>query len=438
MTAAEAESAWCEDYDCEDQEWETRQEQTQTRGQGRAGSDQSTTPMAPRANADRESFLPEQPAISDDEVQRWAKGPDGEAEAIRAAVQGTVAKLAEGRIAGAIADAQQEAPAVRGAVASSTLQAAEGARLLAVLAAVQKIGGLMQSGEAALKEGNKKDALHSCRGGREQLDSSVGAGVLTATETAPIRKRLSAVIAVAAPDAALETPTMCQYTAGGASPASYCGMTALRMLLRYEGLADPGADKVAVLGLDVNGEEVESAYLNGEASGSGMAATGRALGLEGAQFTATGKQDQIVRSLDAGQPVCVAGKGQEVGVFVGDGSHYGTKAERAAAAEEGKGPTITHKDGDTFDESWGGHYQVVVGYEGRTGKPKKGVPMGAKGLVTHYILNDPATGGRIKVGREQFLSFYGPDEAIYVMTYVSGKQPVAKKPGEGAKAKNKP
>lgn len=177
---------------------------------------------------------------------------------------------------------------------------------------------------------------------------------------------------------ALQTPILNQHAAGGTYPAAYCGPTSLRMVLQQEGLADPGADGVALH--DVPG--LGPAYTPGNgSSGEILAARARELGLTGASFTTGGETQTITRSLDDGRPVMVSG----IGTFNG-----------------------TAADGSPVSYTTGGHWMTVVGY---TQRPD--------GSVDHYIVNDPNTGLRTNVTPADFNSFFSPEGAghIYMITY---------------------
>jgi hypothetical protein len=168
------------------------------------------------------------------------------------------------------------------------------------------------------------------------------------------------------------TPLLNQY-GGGSYPHGYCAPTSLRMLLRLEGLADPGPDAVALRGA--------RPYSPGAGSdGFALARRARELGLAGTTFTKGGSLAQVVASIDAGRPAAVAG----VGPYAATLATGGRKARSYGA----------------------GHWLVAVDYR-----------RAADGTVESVTLNDPDGGQRVTMTRADFLRFFAPDGKIWTLTY---------------------
>lgn len=160
------------------------------------------------------------------------------------------------------------------------------------------------------------------------------------------------------------TPRLDQY-ASGRYPWGYCAPTSLRMILRLEGLTDPGADAVALGGA--------APYAPGSGSDpSRLAARAAELGLTGAAFTDRGRIADVTASLSAGRPVMVAGVGPFSATLEGGG-----RKQRSYPA---------------------GHWLVAVGHE-----------VDAAGRVTRIHLNDPDGGLQLSMTRAEFLRFFAPE-----------------------------
>lgn len=171
------------------------------------------------------------------------------------------------------------------------------------------------------------------------------------------------------------TPILDQQDEGGKFPGSYCMTTALRMVLRLEGLNDPGADAVALQGA--------KPFISSKVgSDIGLLARrARELGLPNATYTqGRGRLVDIVAMIDAGRAVVVGG----TGLFVG---------KRA--------------DGTEWRHSYKkGHYVVVVGYE-----------RGADGSVRTLVVNDPDRGARFTMQVGEALTWMRGDGWIRMLTY---------------------
>lgn len=173
---------------------------------------------------------------------------------------------------------------------------------------------------------------------------------------------------------ARSTPVLDQ-RASGRYPWGYCGIAALRMVLRLEGLADPGADAVALRGA--------APYIPGAGSDpSRLAARARELGLSGASFRNATRLADITTSVDGGRPVLVGG----IGPFSARLDGGGTKARTYPA----------------------GHWLVVTGWE-----------PDARGQPARLQLNDPDGGHRLTMTRAEFLRFFAPqgDGSIWAIRY---------------------
>jgi hypothetical protein len=168
------------------------------------------------------------------------------------------------------------------------------------------------------------------------------------------------------------TPTLDQHDSG-TYPSGYCGPTALRMLLRREGLNDPGADAVAL----------EGAHPYHHGSGSSLdllAERARELGLTGATATRSGSLDEVGASVDHGRPVIVDGNG-----------YY------SAVRDDGT------KHARDYSE---GHYLVVTG-----------VDRDASGKITAVYLDNPDGGARETMTPAAFDDFFGGRGSVWMMTY---------------------
>lgn len=170
------------------------------------------------------------------------------------------------------------------------------------------------------------------------------------------------------------TPVLDQY-ASGSYPGGYCAPTSLRMVLRHEGLPDPGADAVALGGA--------RPYRPGAGSDpSRLAARARELGLTGATFRSSGSLAAIGAAVDAGRSIPVGG----VGPFSALREGGGVKARSYPA----------------------GHWLVVT----RCGRD-------AQGRVEWISLNDPDGGLRVLMTRAEFLRFFSPegDGHVWMIDY---------------------
>jgi hypothetical protein len=171
----------------------------------------------------------------------------------------------------------------------------------------------------------------------------------------------------------LAAPILCQHDEGGSYPGGYCAITALRMLLRLESIADPGPDAVALEG--------SHPYIPGQgSSGELLAARARELGLAEASFTVSGSLESVKAELRRGHVVPAGG----------EGLFRGTNA--AGTSER------THTYGGS------GHWMLVVCYDARTQR---------------FIINDPDQGQRYWVSESDFQHFFsGPEDGkIWMITY---------------------
>jgi len=171
----------------------------------------------------------------------------------------------------------------------------------------------------------------------------------------------------------LDVPLMNQYTAGGSYPGGYCAITALRMLLRFMGIKDPGANTVALQG--------SRPYIPGSGSdGALLARRAQQLGIPTAKYTNTGTLKDVRDSVNNGKPTLHGG----IGVFEG-------------TATDGSG-TYRH------NYAGSGHWMTTTGYDNNN---------------KTYVVNDPATGKKYNVSENAFLRFFSPggDGNMWMISY---------------------
>ncbi|MCO5166760.1 MAG: C39 family peptidase [Planctomycetes bacterium] len=270
----------------------------------------------------------------------------------RADVDASIRRAAALQQAGRTAEALD---VMRGAVQRSAFRDAKARYFLARVYTIRK-GEHARAGRRAQARDSESMALLHLRGARDLRDA----------EWSPhARDRLH--------ERARRTPLLGQYTEGGRYPHGYCGPTSLRMVLRLEGLADPGADAVALGGA--------RPYQPGVGSWGGrLAQRARELGLKGAKFVTNGRLSDVTRSLDEGRPVLMSGAGAFSARF---------------------------EDGRLRARSYGsGHYLVAVGYE-----------RGPDGKVKTLLLNDSDTGRRLRMDAAAARRFFRGDGAIWMLTY---------------------
>lgn len=270
----------------------------------------------------------------------------------RADVDGAIRRAAALQQAGRTADALE---VMRGAVQRSAFRDAK-ARYFLSRVYVIRMGEHRAAGRREAARDAEGMALLHLRGARDLRDAEWSAAA---------RDRLHA--------RARRTPLLDQYREGGSYPHGYCGPTSLRMVLRLEGLADPGADAVALRGA--------RPYQPGVGSWGGkLAQRARELGLKGAKFVTNGRLSDVARSLDEGRPVLMSGTGSFSARFEGGGARvrvYGS-----------------------------GHYLVAVGYE-----------RGPDGQVRTLVLNDSDTGRRLRMDVAAARRFFRGDGRIWMVTY---------------------
>ncbi len=167
-------------------------------------------------------------------------------------------------------------------------------------------------------------------------------------------------------------PVLDQYDSGS-YPWGYCAPTSLRMALRLEGLADPGADAVALEGA--------APYTPGSgSSGALVAVRARELGLTDARFSTTGSLTDVAESIGRGKPVLVGGDGWFAATLASGG-----RKERSYPA---------------------GHWLLATGVE-----------RDEKGSVSRITLNDPDGGHRLTMTRAEFEAFFGGAGSVYLVRY---------------------
>lgn len=311
------------------------------------------------------------------------------------------------------AGAHQRAESLRAAVERGELSQAEAQTELSALGQMWSAADQAQRAIAAFDSGGSAQAMESAHRAAELTRALVNAGHLTPEQAAPVLgamggfyAKAKAKLEVRAPagqtsgpnaggglQGALSTPKLDQNTAGGSYPGGYCAITALRMILRREGIKDPGADNIALTSVPGYGQP----YAPGQgSSGAVLAQRAKQLGLKGAAFTTTDNLDNISASLEAGRPVMVGGIGAFSGKFEGahDSARYGhfDAGDRHARRYDGSG-----------------HWILAVG-----------VKKDSAGKVTDVIVNDPDTGGRMTMSRADFTNFVGQNGDMWTVRYQAG------------------
>ena len=187
---------------------------------------------------------------------------------------------------------------------------------------------------------------------------------------------------------AMNTPLIDQHALPHWNAGNFCGLATLGMVFEYHG------NKVDMSSAAAIDSFKRGIYIPGDgSSGAGMAARMREKGLKGAQFGTGGKASALNKMLAEGKPV-------PVGVMELEGviEHIPNTSERYGARL---------KKGDrhykTFPGS--GHWVAAVGIEGSPEAP------------THYYINDPDTGARLKLTVEQFSRAARDWEGIWMISY---------------------
>lgn len=310
--------------------------------------------------------------------------------------------------------AHQAAEELRGAVERGEITEAEAAAHISALGRVWTAADLAQKAIASYESGGSAQAMESAHRAAEMTRALVDAGHLSPEQAAPVLAAMGGFYTKAkaklqvptntgtpgSPSSAgsgmqgsLSTPRLDQNTAGGSYPGGYCAITALRMILRREGIQDPGADNIALTHVPGYGQP----YAPGQgSSGAILAQRAKGLGLKGAAFSTTDNMDNISASLEAGRPVMVGGIGAFNGKF--ESAHSSARYGHFDAGD---------RHARRYDGS--GHWILAVG-----------VKKDSSGRVTDVIVNDPDTGGRMTMSRADFENFVGHNGDMWTVRYQSG------------------
>jgi hypothetical protein len=190
-----------------------------------------------------------------------------------------------------------------------------------------------------------------------------------------------------AANAAMEADTVDQYSLDHQRNWAYCGIATTLMLLRANGMSDEAS----------TARDMDSIASQVYTTGSGtdvdkMAKVLRDRGLEDARSTRNGNMDQLLDTLDKGQPVpfgVIHCEGTVAKINSGGSLRY---PNLEAGSEHYK----------TFGPS--GHWVLVTGYEGTRESP------------THFIVNDPDMGGQLRTTREQLARMGAGSGNFYQVT----------------------
>lgn len=178
-----------------------------------------------------------------------------------------------------------------------------------------------------------------------------------------------------AADTAQNSETVDQHKLSYSRGWAYCGIATSLMMLYANGKGDKN---------NVSRERdqlVSEMYHVGVGTDvDGMASALRKRGLTNSQSTRNGNFNQLLDSLDAGQPV-------PFGIMHMNGTIV--KLNKSGSSQ------YPHKrEGDRHQRTYGnsGHWVLVVDYEGSRENP------------THFILNDPDLGGQIRTSKAELES----------------------------------
>lgn len=186
---------------------------------------------------------------------------------------------------------------------------------------------------------------------------------------------------------ASENETVDQYSMPHSRNWAYCGVATAIMLLRANGGSPPGR-----LQQDMT-ELAREIYITGEGSDVGrMAEAVRKRGLESAEATRTGTFEQLLDTLDSGQPVPF-GVNSCTGEVVKLNSSGSTNF-----------PGLRVGDQHSKNYPGSGHWVLVVGYEGSREQP------------THFLYNDPAVGGQLRVSKDGLRRMGVDNGQFYLLT----------------------
>lgn len=186
---------------------------------------------------------------------------------------------------------------------------------------------------------------------------------------------------------AKHTPTIDQHRLPHERSWAFCGIATMIGVLRASGKE---VDASSAASLNQLSRDI---YIPGSGtSGAGMASRMREFGLKDARFTQSGRTSDVVALLDKGKPVPlgVDSIGGEV-----------VSLPRSSARYPGL------KQGDDHYHRFGasGHWVTVVGYEGTPDKP------------THYLVNDPDTGARLRMSASEFARHSAAQNGLWMVSH---------------------
>ena len=186
---------------------------------------------------------------------------------------------------------------------------------------------------------------------------------------------------------ASDTPLIDQHRLNHERNWAFCGIASMIMVLKANGKNPPTQTRADIQKL------AQGIYITGTGtSGAGMAQRLRDNGLSNAEYTTTGTIDQIVATLDKGQPV-------PLGVTHSEGT----------VVELGQGGSkryshlrVGDKHYKTFSGS--GHWLVVTSYEGDSKNPSS------------FTFHDPDVGGKLEVSRSGLASMAEGSGNMWMVT----------------------
>ena len=176
-------------------------------------------------------------------------------------------------------------------------------------------------------------------------------------------------------DNGLEAPIIDQNQFDHGRGWAFCGLATTIMMLRANGIEQGQSHS------DLNRLADRMYYRGQGTSGADMAQYLREKGIKDSTYTLQGSTNKVVQTLDKGQVV-------PLGVLSVEGvitELEGGSSRRYAGARVGQ----------RHSKSFGGHWVLVTGYEGKAEAP------------SHFLVNDPDLGGELKVTPKQLQRMAG-------------------------------